>query len=247
MRVTIQYQLSVEQGPRLGHVFLLENSIVIIGRDPLVDISLPDTEVSRQHARMARDENSDYKLQDLGSTNGTFVNGQRLGGEPYTLHAGQEIVLGSSVILRYEFVPQTDESEAASLAEDLLRETAVSAAPAPINDDSWIESGETDDNQEEYAPFPVPPSSFTADPEEPQAASLTTSQAPQTQSPPASPNRVPADPLVPAGPSEQNKKRRRTITWVVVTVALLMLCCCAFFLTAWYWWGDPLMEALGVY
>ena len=64
--MTSMYQLLVQHGPRIGQSFSLDNNIITIGRDPMCDIALPDPEISRQHARMARDENGDYKIQDLG-------------------------------------------------------------------------------------------------------------------------------------------------------------------------------------
>ncbi len=241
MRVTAKFQLVVEQGPRRGQAFPLENSIITIGRDPLLDVALADPEVSRQHARMARDENGDYKIQDLGSTNGTFVNGQRLGGEPYTLSAGQEIVLGSSVVLRYELATTETDLPAATPPEE--GGTAVSAQPtfsmesldefAPELDEP-VFLGDTGDLQESP----------------PQTDRLTAPQPPipEPTYTPAEPLRAPGSaPFVPTGPSDKEQKRKRTITWVVATIVLLLLCCCGFLLSAWFWWGDPLMEALGVY
>lgn len=254
MSVTAKFQLVVQQGPRRGEVFLLENSIITIGRDPLLEVALADPEVSRQHARMARDENGDYKIQDLGSTNGTFVNGQRLGGEPYLLSAGQQIVLGSSVILLYESATAEEGLPAMSASPEW--ETAVSSEP-----DLSIESAF--ETPEEFAPFAEPPepASLTdsgdlqqEEPPPPQRDQLfsPTSAAAidptwTTAEPLRSPSGSASTPFVPAGASEKEQKRKKTITWILVTVLLLMLCCCGFLLSAWYWWGDPLMEALGVY
>ncbi len=242
--MTAKFQLVVEQGPRRGQVFPLENSIITIGRDPLLDVALADPEVSRQHARMARDENGDYKIQDLGSTNGTFVNGQRLGGEPYTLSAGQEIILGSSVILSY--VLATEDVDLPETATPPEGETAVSEQPvfsAADPEDTPSEPadptylGDTGGLQEP----PPQTNRFSAPADLPPVPEPTLS--------PVEPMRPPVDsaPFVPAGTSERDKKRKKTVTWVLVTVVLLMLCCCGFLLSAWFWWGDPLMEALGVY
>lgn len=242
-----QFQLVVAQGPYLGEVFPLDSSIVVIGRDPLVDITLPDPEVSRQHARMARDEYGDYKIQDLGSTNGTFVDGQRLGGDPLLLHAGQEILLGSTVLLRYELVNTPADLVEDFALEDVVRETAVAPLLTAAEPGEELAAADSSDDALNE-PLPELLQADSAAPAEEPALPLPAS--PVFKAPPPSqgaPYRAPAEPLVPTGPSEQNKKRHRTITWVIVTVALLILCCCAFFLTAWYWWGDPLMEALGVY
>ena len=59
-----------------------------IGRDPMAEITINDPEVSRRHARLIGTL-SGYRIQDLGSTNGTFVDDIRLGGEPLDLNIGQ--------------------------------------------------------------------------------------------------------------------------------------------------------------
>ncbi len=63
-------------------------------------LSINDVEVSRRHARMEL-QGSSYVIQDLGSTNGTFVNGQRVTGvQP--LNPGDSVSFGEGIILSYE-------------------------------------------------------------------------------------------------------------------------------------------------
>jgi pSer/pThr/pTyr-binding forkhead associated (FHA) protein len=57
--------------------FLLNKPVVRIGRSPESDILLPDTGVSREHARIFQ-VGQDYFVEDLGSTNGTWVDGERI-------------------------------------------------------------------------------------------------------------------------------------------------------------------------
>jgi pSer/pThr/pTyr-binding forkhead associated (FHA) protein len=99
------YQLVVRRGPQEGHVFPLTGDMLTIGRDPMSDITLNDPEVSRQHARLARLSDGGFEIQDLGSTNGTFIDGNRLGGERVRLSPGQVLVLGSNVSLVLEAAP----------------------------------------------------------------------------------------------------------------------------------------------
>lgn len=95
------YRLSVRRGPEEGQTFPLTSVSVTVGRDPMADIVLSDPEVSRQHARFTRTAEG-YELQDLGSTNGTFVDGKRLGGEVVSLQPGAVITMGSNVTLVLE-------------------------------------------------------------------------------------------------------------------------------------------------
>lgn len=95
------YELSVRRGPEAGQSFPLTEDSVTVGRDPMADIVLSDPEVSRQHARLTRDEEG-FEIQDLGSTNGTFVDGKRLSGEPVRVSPGAVITMGSNVSLVLE-------------------------------------------------------------------------------------------------------------------------------------------------
>ena len=68
---------------------------VLIGRAPDCDVQLRDTFVSAHHARL-RVTPEGLTLQDLGSTNGTFVNGAQVSG-PLLLQLGDELAVGDSV------------------------------------------------------------------------------------------------------------------------------------------------------
>jgi hypothetical protein len=67
----------------------VDESELIIGRGERSDLIIPDRRVSRQHARIQL-EGDGYTLEDLGSRNGTFVNGQELAGTHF-LQDGDEI------------------------------------------------------------------------------------------------------------------------------------------------------------
>jgi pSer/pThr/pTyr-binding forkhead associated (FHA) protein len=79
-----------------GQSFPLQDDRTIVGRVPTCDVVLPDHLVSRQHAEIRR-ESFGYIVSDLGSSNGTFVNGQRLSAdESRPLRDGDTLRLGSS-------------------------------------------------------------------------------------------------------------------------------------------------------
>jgi serine phosphatase RsbU (regulator of sigma subunit) len=67
------------QGPNKGHRFPLDGESTTIGRQPDVGVFLESLAVSRQHARVLH-QNGSYYLEDLGSSNGTYINGKRING-----------------------------------------------------------------------------------------------------------------------------------------------------------------------
>jgi hypothetical protein len=83
-------------GPHLladdGRIYPLDQPLVVLGRDESCQVVIDDPRVSRRHAEI-RQQGSNYLLADLGSSNGTFVNGQRLV-SPVTLQPGERIDLG---------------------------------------------------------------------------------------------------------------------------------------------------------
>ena len=89
--------LFVIQGADQGKRFELKTKPMALGRDQSNPIRLHDTEVSRRHAEVRPVDNS-YRIVDLGSANGTFVNGRRV--EQAPLANGDLLMLGR-VALRY--------------------------------------------------------------------------------------------------------------------------------------------------
>ena len=81
--------LLMVEGPSPGKRAFMEKQRMIIGRDERCDLVVAERQVSRQHATITL-EGDGYVLRDLGSKNGTFVNGQQLG-EPHVLQDGDEI------------------------------------------------------------------------------------------------------------------------------------------------------------
>lgn len=101
MQSSGNFRLVVRRGPQPNQVYPLDRNIITLGRDiNNNDISINDPEVSRNHCRFVRTP-SGYMLEDLGSTNGSFVNGQRLVGSRM-LNPGDIVGLGETVILGYE-------------------------------------------------------------------------------------------------------------------------------------------------
>jgi pSer/pThr/pTyr-binding forkhead associated (FHA) protein len=86
-----RYALVVERGPRAGLAFVLGEGETIAGRAEDVDIFLGDVTVSREHVRFTVDGRG-LRLDDLGSTNGTYVNLERM--ESAVLQPGDEVIIG---------------------------------------------------------------------------------------------------------------------------------------------------------
>lgn len=86
-----RYALVVERGPRAGLTYILGDGDTIAGRSEDVDIFLGDVTVSRQHARFTVDEQG-LSVEDLRSTNGTYVNAERQ--DRAELQPGDEVIIG---------------------------------------------------------------------------------------------------------------------------------------------------------
>ncbi len=67
--------LLVQKGPNAGARYLLNSDCVTVGRNPDNEIFLDDVTVSRKHAQFLRNGKS-FLVQDSGSLNGTYVNGE---------------------------------------------------------------------------------------------------------------------------------------------------------------------------
>ena len=115
-----QYQLSMRSGPEPGQVFPLDQDEVRLGRDLGNDITISDPEVSRHHVRLLKREESVY-LEDLGSTNGTFLNGERIS-NPQQLRVGDVITLGDKIVMDFEKVPVEQEATLVSDYEVVVPE-----------------------------------------------------------------------------------------------------------------------------
>ena len=110
MQPGAKFRLVVRRGPQPNHQYELVRDTITLGRDITNDIVINDPEVSRHHARLTRTA-SGYELEDLRSTNGTFVNRHRIkAAQP--LSGGDQIGFGETVTLTFEVV---DASAAATL------------------------------------------------------------------------------------------------------------------------------------
>jgi len=123
-----QLQVVVHAGPLAGKGFLFSGEAISFGRDSDNDISWEDTRVSRFHAKITR-QGERLILEDLGSTNGTLVNGKPITGR-HILQPADIISIGSSVFGVKGFAaPQTVSITQVSLK---LSEQAAQAAQQTV-------------------------------------------------------------------------------------------------------------------
>jgi GGDEF domain-containing protein len=104
--VNVTPALTILDGPNLGECQRLVDAhrALIIGRAPEASFQIPHATVSREHARvfvMPDGEGDRVKLVDLGSRNGTFVNGEKV--DEAWLEAGDKVHVGD-VLLRFDLV-----------------------------------------------------------------------------------------------------------------------------------------------
>ena len=88
--------LAVMEGPLRGTTVPLKESGVLLGRNPECTLVLDDDYASGRHARVFYDDKS-WFVEDLGSTNGTHVNGERITA-PTQLQAGTQLRIGTTVL-----------------------------------------------------------------------------------------------------------------------------------------------------
>jgi len=96
------FQLLVQQGPQAGQAFALNKPIITIGREAGNDIVLEGPQVSRYHTRLTL-QGGVYVVEDMGSTNGTFLNGQRVL-RPTPITPGDMIGVGEGILLKVQEV-----------------------------------------------------------------------------------------------------------------------------------------------
>jgi diguanylate cyclase (GGDEF)-like protein len=120
--------LVVLAGSAVGEMYKVEKEKTVMGRGDAVDIRLLDEGISREHAQIVQEVNTNGKqaiLEDLGSTNGTFCNGARV--QRQVLGDGDKILLGSTTILKFTYQDKLDEMFQRQMSESALRDGLTKA------------------------------------------------------------------------------------------------------------------------
>jgi len=111
--------LVVLSGPNVGEMFKLNQDSVVIGRGRGADVQVLEEGISRRHASLHMSKNR-VLLRDLGSRNGTFVNGKPI--QKQELFDGDKIHIGSTAILKFTYHDDLEESFQRQMYESALRD-----------------------------------------------------------------------------------------------------------------------------
>jgi two-component system cell cycle response regulator len=118
-KVERQGTLTVLVGGDVGAVFVLDKATTVLGRDAEAGVSIDDDGVSRRHAQIVL-HNGGYEVEDLGSTNGTFVGRERVQGR-MRLQDGSRLLLGNT-LLRFALQDQIEREASRRIYEMSVRD-----------------------------------------------------------------------------------------------------------------------------
>jgi two-component system cell cycle response regulator len=118
--------LTVISGPSAGRAYSVRDEETLIGRGKETHVRLDDGGVSRIHARIRALEEGRYGLEDMGSTNGTFVGNRRID-KPTDLASGDRINIGPNVVISFAILDAQAEVMAHQLYELAVRDALTKA------------------------------------------------------------------------------------------------------------------------
>jgi pSer/pThr/pTyr-binding forkhead associated (FHA) protein len=130
-------RLVVAAGPQAGQTVEIDRRVVV-GRGEDCDLILDDEKASRRHCALSPNPDGTATLEDLGSSNGTFVDGERIG-SPVVVRGGEEMRAGAT-LLRAEGDPAAQETLVGPAAT-VVGAPATIAAAAPVEPDEPLGPG----------------------------------------------------------------------------------------------------------
>ncbi len=117
--------LTVVGGPSTGRVYPVREDETFLGRGKEAHVRIDDSGASRTHARIVASGEGTYFIEDLGSTNGTFVDGRRV--DRAELETGARIHFGASVVFSFSLLEAQAERIAHQLYESSVRDPLTRA------------------------------------------------------------------------------------------------------------------------
>ncbi len=229
------FRMILRSGPNPGKVFPMEKVELFIGRDLSNDVVINDPEISRRHSRLLF-SNGAYLLEDLGSTNGTSINGQRLM-SPTAIRHGDIITLGERITLVFEALAQFGDSTVSGpdrVAQGVPMAPQQAYPPAAYNPPAYEPTPFQQRPQSPQPPMPQVSAPPVYQPVNqapaPQYQQMPPAPQPQYQQmpPPPPPAYDPAQPpfsgQIPMNPDlEPVEIRTRTPIWSFIVIGILLL------------------------
>jgi two-component system cell cycle response regulator len=113
--------LTVVSGGTVGKVHALPlGKTTVIGRGADTDLQIADGHISRRHAKITIDSKGASVLEDLGSSNGTFLNGSRI--QRQKLKEGDHLQFGSGTVLKFFYQNEVEQEVQQELADRAMKD-----------------------------------------------------------------------------------------------------------------------------
>ncbi len=117
--------LMVMAGAEAGKLFPLDGDETVIGRGHDAGVCIDEAGISRRHARVLRGASGSVVIEDLGSTNGVYLDGARI--ERATLQPGDKIQIGHHLVVRFSMIDSSEEAHARQLYDLATRDGLTQA------------------------------------------------------------------------------------------------------------------------
>jgi two-component system, cell cycle response regulator len=112
--------LSTRSAAGIGRMHKLERPQTVLGRSSEAGFQVEDDGISRKHAQVVRSGEGQFQLVDLGSTNGTYLNGLRV--STARLCDGDRIQIGSNTVLKFSLQDELEEQYQRSIYDSATRD-----------------------------------------------------------------------------------------------------------------------------
>lgn len=112
--------ISARSAAQVGRMLKLDKGELVMGRAPDTQLQVEDDGISRKHCKIAQAPNGHFQLIDLGSTNGTFLNGRKV--NVATLEDGDKIQLGANTVVKFSLQDELEEQYQKSIYESATRD-----------------------------------------------------------------------------------------------------------------------------
>ena len=112
--------ISAKTAATIGKMLKLDKGEFVMGRAPDTQLQVEDDGISRKHCKITMAPNGHFQLVDLGSTNGTFLNGIKV--NVATLQDGDKIQIGANTVVKFSIQDQLEEQYQRSIYESATRD-----------------------------------------------------------------------------------------------------------------------------